>query len=113
MASPIPTSPSSPIPAVDSPTQEAHQTPPRRTSASPSPLGPNVIQLQHVAAAKLAGKSNVPTTATGKHLPSTTPPINVFSNDGSFLERFKKMKQDEDERLKREEAMRRVWTEET
>ncbi|RUP44053.1 hypothetical protein BC936DRAFT_150012, partial [Jimgerdemannia flammicorona] len=42
---------------------------------------------------------------TGKHLPSIMPPINIFSNDGLFLEWFKKMKQDNVERIKHEEVI--------
>ncbi|RUS24911.1 hypothetical protein BC938DRAFT_472912 [Jimgerdemannia flammicorona] len=93
---------SSPDPAASQDTQD---TLPRRSSTSPAPTAPSIVHLQQVAAAKLPGKATAPTTPTGKHLPSVTPPINVFSNDGSFLERFKKMKQDDAERMKREEAM--------
>ncbi|KAH8091018.1 hypothetical protein BXZ70DRAFT_1011278 [Cristinia sonorae] len=34
-------------------------------------------------------------------------PANVFSNDGSFLERFQHLKKDEEERKKQEEALAR------
>ncbi|KAH9936506.1 uncharacterized protein B0H18DRAFT_324561 [Fomitopsis serialis] len=32
-------------------------------------------------------------------------PVNVFSNDGSFLERFQRIKQDEEEKKKQEESL--------
>ncbi|KAI9066818.1 hypothetical protein FKP32DRAFT_1589250 [Trametes sanguinea] len=34
-------------------------------------------------------------------------PVNIFSNDGSFLERFQRIKQEEDERKKQEEILRK------
>ncbi|EPQ54680.1 hypothetical protein GLOTRDRAFT_130030 [Gloeophyllum trabeum ATCC 11539] len=37
-------------------------------------------------------------------------PANVFSNDGSFLERFQRIKQEEDEKKKQEEALARKRT---
>ncbi|KAK7692947.1 hypothetical protein QCA50_004588 [Cerrena zonata] len=34
-------------------------------------------------------------------------PVNVFSNDGSFLERFQQLKKDEEEKKKQEDALER------
>ncbi|GJF00322.1 hypothetical protein PsYK624_166070 [Phanerochaete sordida] len=34
-------------------------------------------------------------------------PVNIFSNDGTFLERFQRMKRDEEDRKKQEEALAR------
>ncbi|KAI8978708.1 hypothetical protein BD414DRAFT_494160, partial [Trametes punicea] len=42
--------------------------------------------------------------------PNTHPkpkPVNIFSNDGSFLERFQRIKQEEDEKKKQEEILRK------
>ncbi|RHZ68251.1 hypothetical protein Glove_296g52 [Diversispora epigaea] len=42
-----------------------------------------------------------------KNVPSSTPAINIFSNDGNFLDRFKKMKAEEDEKKKQLDALER------
>ncbi|KAI0819252.1 hypothetical protein BC628DRAFT_1049981 [Trametes gibbosa] len=34
-------------------------------------------------------------------------PVNVFSNDGSFLERFQRLKKEEDEKKQQEETLRK------
>ncbi|KAI0357563.1 hypothetical protein OH77DRAFT_1399305 [Trametes cingulata] len=34
-------------------------------------------------------------------------PVNIFSNDGSFLERFQRLKKEEDEKKKQEEILRK------
>ncbi|KAI0657243.1 hypothetical protein C8Q70DRAFT_1002911 [Cubamyces menziesii] len=42
--------------------------------------------------------------------PNTHPkpkPVNIFSNDGSFLERFQRLKKEEDEKKKQEELLRK------
>ncbi|KAI0647866.1 hypothetical protein C8Q79DRAFT_952337 [Trametes meyenii] len=42
--------------------------------------------------------------------PNTHPkpkPVNVFSNDGSFLERFQRLKKEEDEKKQQEEILKR------
>jgi len=52
-------------------------------------------------------------TSSSTFLPSTSTskasykakPVNVFSNDGSFLERFQRGKQEEDDRRKAEDAL--------
>ncbi|CAG8434643.1 12371_t:CDS:2 [Ambispora gerdemannii] len=49
--------------------------------------------------------STTKTTVSSKNMPSSTPAINIFSNDGSFLDRFKKMKAEEDEKKKQREAL--------
>ncbi|KAG9291088.1 hypothetical protein G9A89_012960 [Geosiphon pyriformis] len=51
--------------------------------------------------------SNTIKVTNVKNVPSSTPAINIFSNDGSFLDRFKKMKAEEDEKKKQREALER------
>ncbi|CAG8601245.1 9611_t:CDS:2 [Paraglomus occultum] len=56
---------------------------------------------------KDSGNTGSSTSTTTKNVPSSTPAINIFSNDGSFLERFKRMKAEEDEKKKQLEALDR------
>ena len=56
---------------------------------------------------KESGNTGSSTSTTTKNVPSSTPAINIFSNDGSFLERFKRMKAEEDEKKKQLEALDR------
>ncbi|KAG9316010.1 hypothetical protein JVU11DRAFT_3671 [Chiua virens] len=42
---------------------------------------------------------------TTSKAPSKLKPVNVFSNDGSFLERFQRSQQEEEDRRKAEEAL--------
>ncbi|CCL98528.1 uncharacterized protein FIBRA_00527 [Fibroporia radiculosa] len=44
---------------------------------------------------------------TKPNAPSKPKPTNVFSNDGSFLERFQRIKKDEEETRKQEEILAR------
>ncbi|KAI0769088.1 hypothetical protein BD413DRAFT_614111 [Trametes elegans] len=51
-------------------------------------------------------------TSPPPHKPNThahhkPKPVNVFSNDGSFLERFQRIKKEEDEKKKQEEILRK------
>jgi hypothetical protein len=54
-----------------------------------------------------SSNSSVVGGKSAKNVPSSTPAINIFSNDGSFLDRFKKMKAEEDEKKKQLEALER------
>ncbi|KAL4073316.1 hypothetical protein V8B97DRAFT_2016877 [Scleroderma yunnanense] len=47
------------------------------------------------------------TAAASKPAPPKQKPVNVFSNDGSFLERFQRPKKEDEEKRKTEEALTR------
>ncbi|KAH9949795.1 hypothetical protein B0H21DRAFT_726012 [Amylocystis lapponica] len=49
----------------------------------------------------------VPSPAPKPHAPHKSKPANVFSNDGSFLERFQRIKKDEEEKKKQDEVLAR------
>ncbi|TFK52686.1 hypothetical protein OE88DRAFT_1725260 [Heliocybe sulcata] len=51
-----------------------------------------------------------PAPGVSKPSASKTKPTNVFSNDGSFLERFQRIKREEEEKKKQEEAFMRKRT---
>ncbi|KAI0683260.1 hypothetical protein BC835DRAFT_1296479 [Cytidiella melzeri] len=74
------------------------------------PAGSTPIpQIASGYASPAPSSSSSPSTATSK-LPINLPksrPSNVFSNDGSFLERFQHLKKDEEEKKKQEETLAR------
>ncbi|KAG6376876.1 hypothetical protein JVT61DRAFT_902 [Boletus reticuloceps] len=51
-----------------------------------------------------SSSTSLPSTSTSKSS-SKPKPVNVFSNDGSFLERFQRSKQEEEDKQKVEEAL--------
>ncbi|KAG2092275.1 hypothetical protein BD769DRAFT_1522355, partial [Suillus cothurnatus] len=53
-----------------------------------------------------ASSSSVP-PGTSSKVPPKPKPVNVFSNDGSFLERFQRSKKEEEDKRKAEEALAR------
>ncbi|GBB87918.1 hypothetical protein RclHR1_01440033, partial [Rhizophagus clarus] len=74
----------------------------------PSPTPSNSSSTSTTKKEKDSGNSNsVVGGKLAKNVPSSTPAINIFSNDGSFLDRFKKMKAEEDEKKKQLEALER------
>ncbi|KAF0392008.1 hypothetical protein F8M41_010669 [Gigaspora margarita] len=88
------------------------------TSAQPSSPTPSNASTGSTKKDKDASTTSTPAStpassngSTGgkstKNVPSSTPAINIFSNDGSFLDRFKKMKAEEDEKKKQLGALER------
>ncbi|GBC42393.1 hypothetical protein RIR_jg9963.t1 [Rhizophagus irregularis DAOM 181602=DAOM 197198] len=75
----------------------------------PSPTPSNSSSTSTTKKEKDSGSSNSSVVGgkSAKNVPSSTPAINIFSNDGSFLDRFKKMKAEEDEKKKQLEALER------
>ncbi|KAG1858657.1 hypothetical protein C8R48DRAFT_264282 [Suillus tomentosus] len=47
------------------------------------------------------------TPCTSSKVPPKPKPVNVFSNDGSFLERFQRSRKEEEDKRKAEEALAR------
>ncbi|EXX60306.1 hypothetical protein RirG_181180 [Rhizophagus irregularis DAOM 197198w] len=76
----------------------------------PSPTPSNSSSTSTTKKEKDSGSSNSSVVGgkSAKNVPSSTPAINIFSNDGSFLDRFKKMKAEEDEKKKQLEALERL-----
>ncbi|CAG8737311.1 10528_t:CDS:1, partial [Racocetra fulgida] len=77
------------------------------TPAQPSSPTPSNASTGSTKKDKDASTASTPASSNGstggkssKNVPSSTPAINIFSNDGSFLDRFKKMKAEEDEKKK-------------
>ncbi|EIW59275.1 uncharacterized protein TRAVEDRAFT_58184 [Trametes versicolor FP-101664 SS1] len=66
--------------AVPTPSSSSGYASPAPSSNSPAPPKPNA--------------------------PPKPKPLNVFSNDGSFLERFQRLKKEEDEKKKQEDTLR-------
>ncbi|CAG8673328.1 6338_t:CDS:2 [Dentiscutata heterogama] len=84
------------------------------TPAQPSSPTPSNASTGSTKKDKDASTSSTPASSNGstsgkssKNVPSSTPAINIFSNDGSFLDRFKKMKAEEDEKKKQLGALER------
>ncbi|CAB5396261.1 unnamed protein product [Rhizophagus irregularis] len=77
----------------------------------PSPTPSNSSSTSTTKKEKDSGSSNSSVVGgkSAKNVPSSTPAINIFSNDGSFLDRFKKMKAEEDEKKKQLEALERNY----
>ncbi|KAG1860174.1 hypothetical protein DFJ58DRAFT_279852 [Suillus subalutaceus] len=56
----------------------------------------------------MATSSSTPPPGTSSSkVPPKPKPVNVFSNDGSFLERFQRSKKEEEDKRKAEEALAR------
>ncbi|KAF8443192.1 hypothetical protein L210DRAFT_3396560 [Boletus edulis BED1] len=55
-------------------------------------------------ASAASSSTSLPSTSTSKSS-SKQKPVNVFSNDGSFLERFQRSKQEEEDKQKVDEAL--------
>ncbi|KAH9924325.1 uncharacterized protein BXZ73DRAFT_91313 [Epithele typhae] len=49
--------------------------------------------------------STTPAPPSKPNAPPKPKPVNVFSNDGSFLERFQRLKKEEDEKKKQEDVI--------
>ncbi|CAG8443004.1 17293_t:CDS:2 [Cetraspora pellucida] len=84
------------------------------TPAQPSSPTPSNASTGSIKKDKDASTASTPASSNGstggkssKNVPSSTPAINIFSNDGSFLDRFKKMKAEEDEKKKQLGALER------
>ncbi|KAI9568520.1 hypothetical protein HD554DRAFT_2172308 [Boletus coccyginus] len=69
---------------------------------STTPLPASGYATPHSVA---SSSTSLSTTAKA---PSKPKPVNVFSNDGSFLERFQRSRQEDDDKRKAEEALARL-----
>ncbi|KAN0074638.1 hypothetical protein V8E55_011687 [Tylopilus felleus] len=63
------------------------------------------IALSPYATPPSASSSSTSLPSTTSKAPAKPKPVNVFSNDGSFLERFQRSKQEEEDKRKAEEAL--------
>ena len=77
------------------------------TSSNSSSTSTTKKEKDNTSGSSSSSNSSVVGGKSAKNVPSSTPAINIFSNDGSFLDRFKKMKAEEDEKKKQLEALER------
>ncbi|KAI0086920.1 hypothetical protein BDY19DRAFT_907807 [Irpex rosettiformis] len=75
--------------------------------SSRSASGTPMPQATSGYASPAPSASSPSTTSSSKPNVPKTKPANVFSNDGSFLERFQHLKKDEEEKKKQEETLQR------
>ncbi|CAG8513319.1 7355_t:CDS:2, partial [Acaulospora morrowiae] len=98
----------------ESNTSNTSVAPESTTAQPPSPAHSDASSTKRDTEAPIASGATTPASSSGstngkpsKNVPSSTPAINIFSNDGSFLDRFKKMKAEEDEKKKQLDALER------
>ncbi|KAG9009535.1 hypothetical protein FRB94_011952 [Tulasnella sp. JGI-2019a] len=77
---------------------------PNSSSSTPKKGESSASTPTTTGAPVLPGQSAPPAKSQSASKPK---PVNVFSNDGSFLERFQRTKKEEDEKKKQEEATAR------
>ncbi|KAG2010017.1 hypothetical protein CC2G_012876 [Coprinopsis cinerea AmutBmut pab1-1] len=83
-------------------------TTPRPGTSHASP--PPALAQQSVYPPPLTNPAVLGSTKTSTTIPNTKPgskPVNIFSNDGSFLERFHQLKQEDDVKKKEKEILER------
>jgi len=80
--------------------------PPSPTPSNSSSTSTTKKEKEDASGGSISSNSSIG-GKSAKNVPSSTPAINIFSNDGSFLDRFKKMKAEEDEKKKQLEALER------
>ncbi|KAG1780711.1 hypothetical protein EV702DRAFT_734962 [Suillus placidus] len=69
-------------------------------TASPRPYSGYTFPITTIS-------SSTSLPGTSSKVPPKPKPVNVFSNDGSFLERFQRSKKEEEDKRKAEEALAR------
>ncbi|TFY74151.1 hypothetical protein EWM64_g9861 [Hericium alpestre] len=74
-------------------------------SATSTPTPSSASRYASPSAHSHASTPIHPTASSSKHYAPKVKPVNVFTNDGSFLERFQRLQKDEDEKKKQEEIL--------
>ncbi|KAI0040110.1 hypothetical protein FA95DRAFT_1585117 [Auriscalpium vulgare] len=88
------------------PSTSAPPTPTMSHSSTPQPASGS----GYASPARSSSSTPAPTAHMSKTSAHKPKPTNVFSNDGSFLERFQRLQKDEEERKKQDELLEKKRT---